>query len=171
MTVTIRYPNITDKEEFLAGMLASKSLHYPWTAPPINEKDFLCYLEKYESDTNISYLICFDEKIAGVININEIIRGSFQSAFLGYYVVNNFSGRGIMSNGLKKVMNEAFDRHGLHRLEANIQPENVASIRLVDQCGFKKEGFSPKYLNIMGKWCDHERWAITAEDFKLKPLS
>lgn len=71
-----------------------------------------------------------------------------------------------MRKGLQKVIYEAFNKHGLHRLEANIQPENIPSIQLVKQCGFKKEGFSPRYLKIMGQWCDHERWALTIEDFK-----
>ena len=70
-----------------------------------------------------------------------------------------------MSAGLKLVLKKAFEELDLHRLEANIQPDNFRSINLVKNNGFKKEGFSPRYLKINGEWRDHERWAITHEDF------
>jgi ribosomal-protein-alanine N-acetyltransferase len=54
----------------------------------------------------------------------------------------------------------------LHRLEANIQPGNRASLRLVRRLGFKREGYSRRYLKIRGRWCDHERWAILAEEWR-----
>jgi ribosomal-protein-alanine N-acetyltransferase len=67
-----------------------------------------------------------------------------------------------MCNGLRAVVRHAFAKLKLHRLEANIQPTNVASIALVQACGFTKEGYSPRYLKIGGRWRDHERWAILA---------
>jgi len=63
------------------------------------------------------------------------------------------------------VVSRAFRQLRLHRLEANIQPDNEASRRLVKRLGFKLEGFSPRYLKIAGKWRDHERWAVTAENW------
>ena len=69
-----------------------------------------------------------------------------------------------MSEGLRLVIGHAFAQMGLHRVEANIQPGNLASIALVRRCGFKKEGFSPRYLKIFGEWRDHERWALLADD-------
>jgi ribosomal-protein-alanine N-acetyltransferase len=68
-----------------------------------------------------------------------------------------------MTEGLTLVLRHAFRRLGLHRLEPNIQPENLASRRLVRRLGFRKEGFSPRYLKIAGRWRDHERWAIVRE--------
>jgi ribosomal-protein-alanine N-acetyltransferase len=65
-----------------------------------------------------------------------------------------------MTAGLKHVIRYGFRKLGLHRLEANIQPDNVASIALVRTCGFSKEGYSPRYLKIRGRWRDHERWAL-----------
>ena len=71
-----------------------------------------------------------------------------------------------MTAGLRAVMRRAFGPLGLHRLEANIQPENLSSVALVRRLGFRLEGFSPRYLKIGGRWRDHERWAITREDFR-----
>lgn len=80
--------------------------------------------------------------------------------------MNNYSGKGYMSRGLKLVLKNIFEEIKLHRIEANIQPKNTPSINLVKANGFSKEGYSPKYLNIDGKWGDHERWALTYEDFE-----
>ena len=71
-----------------------------------------------------------------------------------------------MSEGLRLVVGHAFRRLRLHRLEANIQPRNRRSKRLVRRCRFQREGFSRRYLMVAGRWRDHERWAITAERFR-----
>ena len=69
-----------------------------------------------------------------------------------------------MKEGMTQVIRYAFDELGLHRLEANIQPGNEASIALARSVGFEYEGFSPRFLRINGEWCDHERWAVLAAD-------
>jgi [ribosomal protein S5]-alanine N-acetyltransferase len=99
----------------------------------------------------------------GVVNLNEIVRGAFHSAYLGYYGFNPHARQGYMAEGLGLVLRHAFRRVGLHRLEANIQPGNRASRALVRRLGFRREGFSPRYLKIGGRWRDHERWAIVRE--------
>ena len=70
-----------------------------------------------------------------------------------------------MTEGMQLVLGHAFRAVNLHRLEANIQPENSASLSLVRKCGFVREGFSRRYLKIGRRWRDHERWAMLAEDF------
>ncbi len=97
--------------------------------------------------------------------MSQIFYRAFQNAYLGYYVDVNFAGQGLMSEGIRLAINHAFDTLGLHRVEANIQPENTNSINLVERLGFTKEGFSRRYLKINGKWQDHERWALTVEDW------
>jgi [ribosomal protein S5]-alanine N-acetyltransferase len=104
--------------------------------------------------------------MVGVVNLNNLIRGAFHNAFLGYYGFVPYSGEGLMHEGMLLVLNHAFRKLKLHRLEANIQPGNHASIALVQKCGFVREGFARRYLKIGGRWRDHERWAILSEDFR-----
>ena len=110
-------------------------------------------------------LVCrrADGAILGVINVSEIVRAAFQSAYLGYYAFHPHAGQGYMTEGLGLVLRHAFRSLGLHRLEANIQPGNTASRALAQGLGFRMEGFSPRYLKIGGRWRDHERWAIVRE--------
>jgi len=102
----------------------------------------------------------------GVANLSEIVRGLFQSAYLGFYGHIAYSGRGLIREGLLLLLRHAFRQMKLHRIEANVQPENGRSLGLIRSLGFRREGFSPKYLKIGGQWRDHERWAILAEDYK-----
>jgi ribosomal-protein-alanine N-acetyltransferase len=75
-------------------------------------------------------------------------------------------GYGYMEEGLRLVLRHAFRDLGLHRVEAAIQPANERSIALVRRCGFRLEGFSPRYLKIGGRWRDHQRWALLAEEWR-----
>lgn len=100
--------------------------------------------------------------IVGVVNISEIVRGAFLSAYLGYYAFRPYERQGLMTEGLRLVMRDAFRRLGLHRLETEVRPDNHASIRLVRRLGFRREGYSLRYLKIAGRWRDHERWTRLA---------
>lgn len=153
--VILRTPKITDISEIKELYEQSISLHNPWVYAP---QDYDVYLKQENR-----YFICSsgNEKILGTFNISGIVRGCFQSAYLGYEVFNPYQSKGYMSKGILLLLKEAFEELKLHRLEANIQPENIASIRLVSKAGFVKEGFSKNYLKIGGlEWKDHERWAI-----------
>lgn len=86
--------------------------------------------------------------------------GVFRSSYTGYWGYARTRGRGLMTEALREAVRFAFDELGLHRVEANIQPQNVRSIALARRAGFVKGGFSPSYLFIGGAWRDHERWAI-----------
>ncbi|HEX5125627.1 MAG TPA: GNAT family protein [Rhodocyclaceae bacterium] len=162
--IYLRHPALTDQREFLASVRASHALHHPWTSPPSTPKQFHAYIERMRETTSCGSLICErnSKAIAGVINITNIVHGAFRSGYLGYYAFCGFEHQGLMREGLQAVVRHAFKTLKLHRLEANIQPGNTASIALVKSCGFSREGFSPRYLKIGGRWCDHERWAILA---------
>ena len=154
-----------DRKEMLALAESSRELHTPWINPPLTTHMFRAYLRRTQRDDHEGYVVCLRETdaIVGVININNVIRGSFRSASLGYYASQAHAGHGYMREGLEQVKMHAFDKLGLHRVEANIQPANAPSIRLVRSCGFEREGLSRQFLFINGAWRDHERWAAIAD--------
>jgi ribosomal-protein-alanine N-acetyltransferase len=163
--VGIRRPAVADCGEFVA--LAQQSLEFlrPWLEPPATRERFYGYLRSRQAPTDDAFLVCENagNQIVGVINISCIVRGVFQSAYLGYWIGAPFARQGYMTEAMGLVSQYAFAEMDLHRLEANIQPGNMASIALARKCGFKKEGFSPRYLKIFGEWRDHERWALRAD--------
>ena len=167
--VLVRPPTPADREAYLAAMRASRKLHRPWLAP-VTAEAFDALLSHVDDERYEPMLVCRreDGAIVGFINISQIVRGSFQSAYLGYGAVAGYAGEGYMREGLELVLARAFTELGLHRLEANIQPGNQASIALVRGAGFVREGFSERYLKIGGRWRDHERWAIRAEQWRAR---
>ena len=166
-TAYVRRVASADRSEFVALMQRSRGFHDPWITPPTTATLFRQYLARTARTDHEGFLVCdmTTDAIVGVVNINNIVRGSFLSASLGYYVGACYAGQGFMTQGLTRVLRIAFDELHLHRLEANIQPDNEPSKRLVMRCGFTYEGLSPAFLYINGAWRDHERWvAIDPRD-------
>ncbi len=164
----LRHPESDDAEEFLALRAASEEFHRPWTPAPLpgvvpnSDSFFAQFLAGAKTERQQRFLVCRSEdgRILGSINLSEIVRGSFQNSYVGYWIGVEFANQGYMTEALKLAVEYAFESLGLHRLEANIRPENEPSIALVKSAGFELEGYSPRYLKIAGEWCDHERWAI-----------
>jgi ribosomal-protein-alanine N-acetyltransferase len=168
MRVSIRPPTAGDCPAFIAAVRRSRALHRSWINPKAaTRKVFDSYLARYSSGLHHGFLVIHRETggLVGVINLNDVIRGGFQSASLGYYAFSPYAGKGLMREGMWLVLKHAFQKLKLHRVEANIQPNNRASIALVKKCGFVREGFSPRYVKVCGRWRDHERWAMLSEDF------
>lgn len=166
--VTLRPIDYADRDEFLAMVRDSRELHRPWAYPPERPDQFDELVARSRRDDVVTLLACRagGGEIVGVFTISQIVRGAFQSAFLGYYGSAAHARQGYMRSALRLVLDHAFGTLRLHRLEANIQPGNVPSIALARGGGFRLEGFSPRYLLIGGRWRDHERWAITAEEWR-----
>ncbi|MET8977145.1 GNAT family protein [Streptomyces sp. NPDC004539] len=122
------------------------------------------YLQRIERPTHEGFVICLRDTgaIVGGVNINNITRGALQSGTLGYTAYASTTGRGYMTEGLGLVVRYAFGALELHRLEANIQPDNVSSLNLVKRLGFRREGYSASFQYVNGGWRDHERWAVVA---------
>ncbi|MGZ5181636.1 MAG: GNAT family N-acetyltransferase [Ramlibacter sp.] len=163
--VVLRAPVADDAPAFLAAVDASRLLHRPWVQPPRTAEAFAQYLERMALPGQHAFLVCRREggALVGVVNLTNVVMGPLRSGYLGYYAFSGHEGQGLMREGLQAVVRHAFRRLKLHRLEANIQPANAPSLALVRACGFQREGFSPRYLKIAGRWRDHERWAILAD--------
>ncbi len=170
--VILRTPRITDTATFLAAVRRSRELHRPWVSPPRTAHALRKYLARKQDKTHLTFFLWSrgQDDLVGVVNVTEIVRGFFQSAYLGYYAFAPYAGKGFMREGLAQVVMHMFGKFKLHRLEANIQPGNKASLALVRSLGFRREGFSPRYLKIAGCWRDHERWAILADEWRARAL-
>ena len=165
--VYLRYLQRRDSAEFIALNYASRKFHHGLVNPPLDEAGFEKFLARNKSETNESFVVCrnSDDKIVGSITLSQIFRGNFCNAYLGYFIGAEFGGKGFMTEAIELVLRYAFKNLKLHRLEANVQPVNLASIAVLKKNGFTKEGFSRRYLKIGKKWRDHERWAIIADDW------
>jgi ribosomal-protein-alanine N-acetyltransferase len=171
--VLLRPPVAADRDEFLARVRASRSLHRPWVQPPDDDASFATFLDGSRDTGSERHLVAVhgDGALAGMFGLSQIFDGPLRSAYLSYYAFEPHSGQGYMHDGLRLLLRHVFGTLWLHRLEANIQPGNSASIALVRGAGFRLEGFSPRYLKIAGRWRDHERWALLAEDPSSRPRS
>ncbi|MBB5075210.1 ribosomal-protein-alanine N-acetyltransferase [Nonomuraea endophytica] len=167
--VVLRRITMHDQDEFLERVRASVKLNLPATPDA-----FQAFLSRFDEGRSAEgLLVCLVETgaIAGNVNINSIIRGCFQSGSLGYATFTPYAGRGYMSEGLGLVLRHAFEELRLHRLEAQIRPDNRASIKLVQRYDFRYEGYSPDLLFIDGEWRGHGRWALTNDMHGVVPIA
>src|SRR4029453_125487 len=101
-----------------------------------------------------------------MVTLNEIVRRAFQSATMGYWIGREFARQGLMTEAVSLMLAHAFTTLKLHRVEANMIPRNTPSRSLARACGLRYEGTAKRYLQIAGKWKDHQRWAITVEGWR-----
>jgi [ribosomal protein S5]-alanine N-acetyltransferase len=165
--VTLSKPTTDDCDEFIAAAHSSRDAVLPWVDPPDSRERYAAYLSRSAREEFECFLVRHRDcgGLVGFVNINNIVRGGFQSGYLGYAGFATHRGQGLMSAGVADVVSTAFASLGLHRLEANIQPANARSIALVRRLGFRREGLSPHYLMVDGQWRDHERWAVLADEW------
>ncbi len=156
----------SDAAELIRANLDSRACHAPWTRPFTDMAGFESWFGQIVTGPNRGIVArsAASGEVVGVLNLTQIAWGPFRSACLGYYGTLAHLRRGLMTQALRLTAAYAFDSLGLHRLEANIQPLNLASVALVRRVGFRREGFSPRYLRVDGAWRDHERWALLADE-------
>ena len=135
---------------------------------PRTAKAFRRYASEMRTATDIAFLVRRGDtgELAGVVELQDIFMGNFCNAYLIYYAFAGHEGQGLMAEALRAVIEIAFGKLRLHRLEANIQPANRSSRRLAKACGFRREGLSPRYLKKGGEWRDHERWALLSDELR-----
>lgn len=153
--VRVRALSPEDREEFLSAVARSRRLHDPWVSPPTTDAGYARYVRRDPSRLPIGVFRHDDAALVGVVNLSEITRGAFQSAFMGYYAFTPYARKGYLREAIELVVRHAFDDLGLHRIQANVRPENVASSGLLRSLGFRLESHSPRYLFLDGAWQDH----------------
>jgi ribosomal-protein-alanine N-acetyltransferase len=172
--VFLRPPIRRDRREFVLLRRANRAFLKPWEPAPIDGSDpfgdaaFTRLLRAARTPRSRRLLVCLVEtgEILGQISLSEIVGDPFRSCYLGYWIGKRFARRGYMTEALRLGLWHAFRDLMLHRVEANIVPENAASVALARRCGLRREGYSPRLLRINGRWRDHERWALTVEDWR-----
>jgi [ribosomal protein S5]-alanine N-acetyltransferase len=172
--VHLRPPHRGDQKAFISGARASRKLHAGWVQAPQSPAAFLAYVERFggaAGSARYAGLVVVrndDDALAGVFNFSEIVRGVFNSAYVGYYAFASLAGEGYMTEGFGLALDFAFRRLKLHRVEANVQPANRRSLALAERMGFEREGYSRRYVKIAGRWRDHVRFAMLAEDWRVR---
>lgn len=154
-----------DESAFVALARESFQFHQKWIKLPTDCNTFEQYLSRFDNESAFCFVVCENNSIVGFISLTGIEREPYQRARLGYGVFEQYAKAGYMSFGLKSVIQFAFENLGLHRLEADIQPDNEPSKRLVEKIGFTCEGISLGFIKINGKWEDHQRWKLTLEEW------
>ncbi|MBT5187801.1 MAG: GNAT family N-acetyltransferase [Kordiimonadaceae bacterium] len=170
--INLQMPNTSHKKKFIHFIKRNRNFHEPWIYISSDPQYFDQYIRRMKSGHMLGFFVFSNHKNAdghnefiGVVNLNNIRLDPFGSASLGYYADQDQSGKGYMKEALKLVLDHAFSKIGLNRVEVNIQPENTSSLALVKSVGFQKEGYSRKYLQIGDQYRDHERWAYLADDY------
>lgn len=126
------------------------------------------YHEEYVAGNAVVYLI-FDNAnkvMVGGITIGNIRRGVSQSAHIGYWMGERYTGQGYMTNAVHTLVSHAFEEMRLHRIEAACIPSNQRSIRVLEKAGFQREGLLRSYLRINGTWQDHFIYSLIEDDFR-----
>jgi [ribosomal protein S5]-alanine N-acetyltransferase len=166
--VYLEAPLLRHGREFVAAARRSKKLHRVWVSAPATQAEFARYVRRAKAPTRRVFLIRVNEthELAGVVTLGDIVLGFFRSAYVGYYAFEPLARKGYMTEGIELALDFAFEKLGLNRVEINVQPRNTRSLRLAQRLGFRREGFSPKYVMINGRFRDHVRTAILAEEWR-----
>lgn len=172
IAVTLRPLTHEDGLAFQAVRRANAEWLEPWDAtapdPDAPARSYGDLVAQYDADARAGRALPFavevEGRLVGQLNLGSIVLGSFRSCVAGYWVSRAVAGRLVVPTALALAGDHALGTLGLHRLEVNIRPENLASLAVVRKLGFREEGLRPHYLHIAGAWRDHISFALTTED-------
>jgi [ribosomal protein S5]-alanine N-acetyltransferase len=173
--VELHPPRRRDAEEWSRVRLANEAWLAPWEptapAPWAARHTPQAYrvmrravLRRAVAGTTLPFVVRVEGRLAGQVTIDNVVRGALRSGNLGYWIDRSVAGRGLASLAVALVCDHAFGPARLHRLQADIRPENGPSQRLVERLGFRPEGLLRRYLDIDGDWRDHRCYALLAEE-------
>ncbi len=175
--LTLRPPRASDVAGYLAALRRNEAHLRPWSPLRVGDgrrvtlatvsRDVAVARASWRRDEAYTFLFWQRDEpdVVGRLTLGRVIRGPFQNAFLGYWVDAAAQGQGMMTEAVRAAVSFAFGPLGLHRVQASIMPRNLASVRVVTKAGFRNEGRSARYLQIAGKWEDHDIFALTREDW------
>ncbi len=162
-SVSIRLVSVDDVDEITALVVRNREFLAPWD--PARDADYATErvqrrlitesLARHAAGSTVPLVITDGDRIVGRINVNDIVRGAFQSAHLGYWVSQESTGRGVATAAVASTAELAFGTCGLHRLQAATLVHNLGSQRVLQRNGFTPIGLAPRYLQIAGRWQDH----------------
>lgn len=172
----IRSPKASDRSAFISLRKRSLKFLVPWEPftrggnVPAPGRMFGKLLKTANTPTSRRFFVVLRAtgELMGQVSFNQIFRGPFQSAIVGYWIGGEYAGKGYMTEALSLALAKAFGPMKLHRVEANLMPRNAASRGLARAVGMRFEGLALGYLQIAGTWEDHEHWAITAEEWQAR---
>lgn len=174
--VTLRPIRMRDAAAWMESRRRNVEWLRPWEATPphgpsifgVSPAVFTSMTRRLRADARagraLPFVILVDGQFAGQLNVAGIVRGSMDSAHIGYWVDQKFAGRGVMPTAVALVVDHCLGPVGLHRIEVNIRPENHASRRVVEKLKFREEGIRARYLHISGDWRDHVTYALTRDE-------
>lgn len=164
----LRKPAADDGQEFVDCVLRERENLAPFVHAAESMSQYRTWVARGNRVDIEQFLVCRrdDDAIVGFVSVNNMTGGALQSAALGWASFASEHPRGHLGDGVEMTLEVAFTQLRLHRIEANIQPENLRSRRLAIRCGFRLEGYSPRFLMVDDEWRDHERWAVLQEDWR-----
>ena len=179
--LVLRAPQVSDVPE-LRLLLRKNASHLRAVSPlprPSEDPSSLTELSnlvarqrrEWRQDRGYSFVMALrhpDQPIIGRLALNNVIRGAFHNAYLGYWLDESHQGRGLMQEGVRHALRFGFEVLKLHRVQIAIMPRNTRSLRVMERLGIRREGLAKSYLCIAGKWEDHEIFAVTVDD-RLSP--
>jgi [ribosomal protein S5]-alanine N-acetyltransferase len=151
-----------DASAFVALAEESAQFHRKWIKLPTDCDSFERYLAGFDNENAFCFVVCNADSIVGSVSLTGIEGEPYHRGRIGCGVFEQYAKMGYMSFGLEFVIRLAFEDLELHRIEADIQPKNHPSKRLIKKMDFICEGVSEEFIRINGEWVDHERWALTS---------
>ena len=167
----LRVAKLRDSKELEKIILGNRDWLRPWEATnphAPNSFDVKAQLRgllrQLNDESGMPFVIEVQGKLQGQLNVANVMYGSVSSAVLGYWVSPEVAGKGVMPTAVALVTDYLMDQVGLHRVEINVRPENLASLRVIQKLGFRYEGLKQRYIHINGDWRDHYVFALTKEE-------
>ncbi len=169
--LTLRPIRRRDREPWIEVRTRNREWLAPWEATPPRDAPaigFPAMVRNLRAQARqgqlMPFVLTYEGRLIGQLTVGGITWGSLCSAHVGYWIDARVAGRGLMPLAVALATDHCLVTAGLHRVEVNIRPENIASLRVVEKLGFRDEGLRRSFLHIAGAWRDHRTFALTADE-------